>query len=108
MNAKNARGDSVLHFAVLSMNTELVKLLLECGADANCIDEDHWSPLHVAAALPVDKDNKDELQTQLLIVQWLLLHGANPFLRCRRQRSSDKPGITVFDLYSADKVGLHF
>ncbi len=64
LNPKNSKNSTLLHLAssrdsssiiknhTLSSfpSTEVLKLLLECGADANALDGERNSPLHLAAA----------------------------------------------------------
>ena len=64
LNPKNSKNSTLLHLAssrdsssiiknhTLSSfpSTEVLKLLLECGADANALDNERNSPLHLAAA----------------------------------------------------------
>jgi ankyrin repeat protein len=51
VNAQNINGDTPLHLAVYSNNTEMVTQLLAAGAGAsvNVPDEDGYTPLHCAA-----------------------------------------------------------
>jgi len=46
----NMAGMTALHQAVLDDNLVMVRLLIQHGASVNKRDEDHWSPLHAAAA----------------------------------------------------------
>lgn len=59
-------GDAPLHNAVNSTFIELIKLLIEKGADINAQNNDGWSPLHNAV------NNKD-----IDAVKVLIKHGAN-------------------------------
>ena len=68
INAKNALGNTALHYAVASDNTEMVKFLLENGADANIANSKGWTPAAIAEKKNLkdivnifqsDKDNKD-------------------------------------------------
>lgn len=45
----DTRGKTLLHFAAKQGNRELVKFLIEKGADANAKDENGYTPLHEAA-----------------------------------------------------------
>ncbi|MDA1191966.1 MAG: ankyrin repeat domain-containing protein [Candidatus Poribacteria bacterium] len=52
LNARNSDGSTPLHMAVWKGNTEVVRFLLEAGADVNAHNENtHWgtTPLHAAA-----------------------------------------------------------
>jgi len=40
-----------LHQACLEGSYEVVKLLVESGADVNSVDEDSWTPLHAAVSM---------------------------------------------------------
>ena len=59
-------GRTALHFASSNNHTEMVKLLLQHGADANYADRKGWTPLYRAAA-------KGHLNT----VECLVQHGAD-------------------------------
>ena len=48
-NARMANGDSILHLASGKGDVEIVKLLIEYGADLDYIDMDGWAPIHYAA-----------------------------------------------------------
>lgn len=63
---KNSDGNSLLRLATLSNNTEMVKLLLDHGADPNLEPPDRNSLKHA-----IDYDQID-------IVRLLLEHGADP------------------------------
>ena len=49
VNGYNVDGQTALHQSCLSGNLELVKLLVQFGADARLTNRDGWSPLHLAA-----------------------------------------------------------
>jgi ankyrin repeat protein len=63
--ARNAQKVTALHGAVARRDVEVVKLLLEHGADANAKQERGFVPLHDAAA-----------NGNLALVQLLVSHGA--------------------------------
>jgi len=46
---KEVQGNALLHQACENNDTQLVKLLVEHGADINCRDTEGFTPLHVAA-----------------------------------------------------------
>ena len=67
INAKNALGNTALHYAVASDDAEMVKFLLENGADANIANSKGWTPAAIAEKKGLkdivnifqsDKDNK--------------------------------------------------
>jgi ankyrin repeat protein len=43
-------GDVPINWAVAKNNTNIIKLLIDAGADVNLTDSNGWSPLHVAAS----------------------------------------------------------
>ena len=45
------QGLTILHLAVLENSIELVKLLLDYGANINMRDRDSWSALHASASM---------------------------------------------------------
>ena len=64
---KSIKWGSLLHWAVLLKNFELVKLLVENGADVNAIASTGETPLHYAVLV---RDTE--------IINYLLQKGANP------------------------------
>ena len=48
LHSKTTRGSTPLHFAALSGNSEIVRLLILCGADVNARDNEGNTPLHDA------------------------------------------------------------
>jgi len=48
LNARDGSGDTPLHFAVLTDNLEIAKLLLECRADPSIQNDEGESPMDVA------------------------------------------------------------
>jgi len=63
--ARNAQKVTALHGAVARRDVEIVKMLLEAGADANARQESGFVPLHVAAS-----------NGNAALVELLLKHGA--------------------------------
>ncbi len=55
IHAKNADGDEPLHLAAQQDDPEMIKLLLEAGADVNAKGAKGWTPLHYAG----DVDSKE-------------------------------------------------
>ena len=48
VNGTNAQGNTALHYAVATGNTEMVKLLLAHNADMNVANSKGWTPLKIA------------------------------------------------------------
>lgn len=48
VNAANAQGNTALHYAVATGNSEMVKLLLAHNADMNAANSKGWTPLKIA------------------------------------------------------------
>ena len=68
VNAQNSLGNTALHFAVNNGNADMVKLLLENGADASIANAKGWSPVTIAEKkqlndfinmFQADQNNKD-------------------------------------------------
>lgn len=82
INVSNSQGYTYLMIAVMQHKPDIVKLLLEAGADPNLGRRDGVRPL--AAVFLKKTDSREE------IVRLLTGHGADPSL-------ADKPGQTAFD-----------
>ncbi|GMH35737.1 hypothetical protein BSKO_03605 [Bryopsis sp. KO-2023] len=88
VNKRDRDGFTALHFAALYDHREIVRLLLERGADADCADKMGRTPLHVASARGHHE-----------VVQMLVRSGAQVKLR-------DKAGLKSVDVicnYVLDK-----
>ena len=48
VNSANAQGNTALHYAVATGNSEMVKLLLAHNADMNAANSKGWTPLKIA------------------------------------------------------------
>ncbi|MBN8827658.1 MAG: ankyrin repeat domain-containing protein [Sphingobacteriia bacterium] len=48
INLQDENGNSALHYAVLSKNTKIVKLLMDKGANLNLLNFEGYSPIHLA------------------------------------------------------------
>ncbi len=68
VNAQNSLGNTALHFAVNNGNADMVKFLLENGADASIANAKGWSPVTIAEKkqlndfinmFQADQNNKD-------------------------------------------------
>src|SRR4051794_609860 len=65
MNAPDQRGNTPMHYAADNRELEIVKLLVENGAELNALDATKWTPLHYA------------IFGQLEMVNYLLKSGAD-------------------------------
>ena len=82
INVSSPEGYTYLMIAVMQYKADIVRLLLEAGADPNIGRKDGVRPL--AAVFLKRMDNREE------IVRLLLDHGADPSL-------AGRPGQTAFD-----------
>lgn len=48
LDAKNELGQTAVHLACLETKIEILKLLINSGANVNCRDKDGNTPLHVS------------------------------------------------------------
>lgn len=96
LNPQTQHGGKLLHLAVQQKTShvtdefysefpslDVVKVLLECGTDVNCLDNDHNMPLHLCAessetgeeqATPPGRETE-------AIVKYLIQHNAHPDAR---------------------------
>ncbi len=95
---------------------ELVRLLVESGADVNRRDANGWTPLHWAVATSIDSDCKHKLgrrvdDAPVDIIVYLLWKGADPLTKSNegktpadsaRRVDSDKL-VHLLEIY--EKVG---
>lgn len=69
-DARSRNLDTPLDYATESGHLEIVKLLIDAGADVNLTGENGWSPLHNAASI--------SRKVAIDVVKVLLDAGANP------------------------------
>jgi ankyrin repeat protein len=86
LNAVTDKGWTPLMWACDRECFEMVRLLVENGADPNQRIQDGWGPLHLAVSTSIDSDCKHKLgrrvdDAPLDIVVYLLWKGADPFAR---------------------------
>ena len=92
INISDQQGYTYLMVAVMQYKTDIVKLLLEAGADPNRGRKDGVRPL--AVVFLKDTDNRAE------IIRLLIEYGADPSL-------ADKPGQTAFDFAEITNADAH-
>jgi len=63
INQKNLGGATALHIAAREGNSEIVKTLIEYGADIDSVDNENWTPL-MRAAISGNKEIVDLLLTK--------------------------------------------
>ena len=73
LDARSKNLDTSLDYATESGHLEIVKLLINAGADVNLTGENGWSPLHNAASI--------SRKIAIDVVKILLDAGANPSAR---------------------------
>jgi ankyrin repeat protein len=59
INAKDSSGDIPIHHAIRANNLEMVKLLIENGADINIKDDVNYTPLHVARLIKGEVEDQE-------------------------------------------------
>ena len=92
INISSPEGYTYLMIAVMQYKADIVKLLLEAGANPNIGRKDGVRPL--AAVFLKRMDSREE------IVRLLLEYGADPSL-------ADKPGQTAFDFAEITQAEPH-
>ena len=92
INVSSPEGYTYLMIAVMQYKADIVKLLLEAGADPNIGRKDGVRPL--AAVFLKRMDNREE------IIRLLIDYGADPSL-------ADKPGQTAFDFAEITQAEPH-
>ena len=92
INISDQQGYTYLMVAVMQYKTDIVKLLLEAGADPNRGCKDGVRPL--AVVFLKNTDNREE------IIRLLIEYGADPSL-------ADKPGQTAFDFAEITNADAH-
>lgn len=93
VQARNSRGDSALFEACKSGSAEIVRILINHGADPNASVYDGTTPLMVAAGM-----NSSE------VVGELLAHGADPSVRNKDGETAVSLAQSLRELYpEADK-----
>ena len=92
INISDPQGYTYLMIAVMQYKADIVKVLLEAGADPNRGRKDGVRPLAVVFLKKMD--NREE------IIRLLIEHGADPSL-------ADKPGQTAFDFAEITNAEPH-
>ncbi len=82
VSGEDGKGNRPLFRAALQGNPQIVKLLLDAGADPNLTNKLGWSPLFIALAKMKPETRHGE------VIDLLLARGANPKLK-------DKAGLTL-------------
>ena len=85
-NVQNASGQSALHLSVERSLLEVVKIILQNGANPDKTDKRGIAPLNIAVSF------KSLTKERCEIVQLLLIHGANP--------NGNGDGRTLFPLHA--------
>lgn len=91
VNFANAEGLTPLHQACIDENFELVRVLVDAGADLNACDNEGWTALHAAASRGIP----------LEIVRYLVLKGGNP-------AAVNADGELPLDLADNDQIAKYF
>ena len=74
-------GEGLLHAAAREQNFELIKLLIEAGADVNIRDTEGETPLHIAIDRDVDGAIQEGQRATLETTRLLISLGADPEIR---------------------------
>ncbi len=86
VNEKDAKGATLLHYAALQLNKDMITALLTAGAKINTQDNEGRTPLHYATNSGYGA--RLEFETGLKpILDLLLLNGANIWLRDNNNRT---------------------
>lgn len=89
-------GAAPLHVAVSSGQLELVLFLLQHGCDANCVNSQRQTPLHLATA-----------HTDDLVARALLAYRANPALKDSRGRKPSDAARARNNQFLADTMAVY-
>lgn len=73
LRQRNVHGESILHYAAVGKNLEIVEFLIGCGHDINAASDNGWTPL-VCALMPT---GERQVSTAIRIAKFLLRHGAS-------------------------------
>lgn len=82
-NSIKTHKETLLHEACKRTDAETVRILLECGAEADVYDLEDKTPLYYACDIPIKKEHtKQDILNQRKIVQMLIDKDADPYYRC--------------------------
>ncbi len=77
VNARDHKGRTALHWAIMTKNKEATESLLQKGANVNDVTYDGYSPLHIAIKLGNEKMVDFLLKNNANINQWTAGAGSN-------------------------------
>lgn len=94
IDAKNQDGQIAVHLACRYQNEEMIKTLLDNGANVNCRDSDGNTPLHVIIMSFMARGQKDVLffkfNFHLVRLPHTTINSYKNAFRCESQHSSKK------------------
>uniref|UniRef100_A0A8C4X6F9 Myosin motor domain-containing protein n=1 Tax=Erpetoichthys calabaricus TaxID=27687 RepID=A0A8C4X6F9_ERPCA len=77
VNQRNEEGVTLLHMACASNYKEVASLLLDNGADPQIADNNHWTPLHLAAKygqVNIDTLKREKLRSSMCNIFYLSIY----------------------------------
>uniref|UniRef100_A0A914P5I0 SH3 domain-containing protein n=1 Tax=Panagrolaimus davidi TaxID=227884 RepID=A0A914P5I0_9BILA len=97
----NDEGITALHNAICACHYDIVKFLVDAGADVNALDSDGWSPLHCAASCNNLPMLKLLIQNGASIYATTLSDSETPIRKCEEKESGYEQCINYLSMCDA-------